>query len=92
MDAVQAVVDLVRETNDLRQKVEKFNKVFEDLVGSRVTFRVKHTRKYKFYDCIVDNFTGEGWELIQDTDNERPLGFYATLSDIINGNLWVTED
>lgn len=92
MDAIQAVIDLARENEELRTKSEKFDKIFEDMVGSHVTFRVKHTRKHKFYNCVVDSFTGEGWELIQETDDERPLGFYATINDLVTGNMWVTED
>jgi hypothetical protein len=91
METLQAVVDLFHENSELKERLSKFEDKCEDLVGQSVTFRVRHSRKYKFYDCIVDKFTGEGWELIQDTDYDRPIGFYATFDDLFKGNFWINK-
>lgn len=91
MEAVRSVVELARENDYHKSRADKFENFFKDLVGRSVTFRVKYSRKYKYYHCVVDKFTGDGWELIQDTDEDQALGFYATLYDLIKGNLWINK-
>jgi len=91
MDAIQAVIDVVRENERLRAKNDKFEDMLESLVGAHVTFCVKQGKKTKYYECIVDEWNGEGWELINDDDDDDPEFFFATFKDFINGRLWITE-
>lgn len=92
MDAIQAVIDVVRENERLRSSNDKFEDMLESLVGAHVTFSVKQGKKTKYYECIVDEWNGEGWELINDDDDDDdPEFFFATFKDFINGRLWITE-
>jgi hypothetical protein len=86
MDAIESVVSLVRENNELREQVESFESSVEQFVGKTVTLRINEGRKIKFYTCIIDQWNGEEWEL-SELDSDDPKNFTATLEDLIEGRL-----
>lgn len=93
MDAVQVVLTLARENSDLKIQVKDYENLMEKLVGASVTYRVKEGKKTKYYQCTVDSWNGESWELIEDDpeDPDDPEFFEATLDDFAEGRLWVAE-
>jgi hypothetical protein len=88
MEAIEAVLELAKERDELANDLEVYESWFESLIGKEVTLTVKHKKKTNFVDCTVTDFTsGEGWELTAlDTDEVFIVGF----EDFVNGRVWVT--
>ena len=71
MQAIQAVLDLVKERDEISEELETYENWFESLVGENVVLSVGSKRKTRFVDCIVTEFTpGEGW-VLQSIDSRR---------------------
>jgi len=86
MDAIEAVLDLAKERDQLAEELETYEVWFEELVGRKVTFAVKEKKKTRWVDCTVTEFVeGEGWELTAEEDEV----FMATLADLINGKIQI---
>jgi hypothetical protein len=87
MEAIEAVLDLAKERDELASDLEVYESWFESLVGKEVTLTVGNKKKTKFIDCTVTEFTsGEGWELTAtDTDEVFIVGF----EDFTDGRVWL---
>lgn len=85
MDALEAVLDLVRERDDLATQIEEYESWFESFIGKDVTLSVVSKKKTRFVDCTVTEFIeGEGWEL---TCTETDETYTATFQDFAEGKL-----
>lgn len=89
MEAIEAVLELAKERDEIASDLEVYESWFESLVGKEVTLAVTHKKKTKFIDCTVTEFTsGEGWELAAlDTDEVYIVGF----EDFADGRVWVKD-
>jgi hypothetical protein len=87
MEAIEAVLELAKERDELASDLEVYESWFESLVGKEVTLTVTRKKKTKFIDCTVTEFTsGEGWEVTAtDTDEVFTLSF----EDFVDGRVWV---
>jgi hypothetical protein len=90
MDAIEAVVALVKERDELLDVLEDYEEWFDSLVDKHVTLKVatgKH--KYKFVNVVVTAFVpGEGWEA---QDEESDAVYEIEFSDFVKGIAWVTD-
>lgn len=93
MDALQAVLDLAREKNELQHQLKDYESFMEKLVGASVTYTVKEGKKTKYHQCTVDSWNGDCWELIEDDseDPDDPEVFEVTMDDFVEGRLWIAE-
>lgn len=89
MEAIEAVLELAKERDEIAADLEVYESWFESLVGKEVTLSVSHKKKTQFIDCMVTEFTsGEGWELTAtDTDEVYIVGF----EDFADGRVWVKD-
>jgi hypothetical protein len=93
MDAIQAVVELARENEELQEEVKSYEDMMEKLVGAYVSY-CHETKKKKYYDCTVDSFDPDTctWHLVVDEKEENgPETFDVTFDDFVSGRLWITE-
>ncbi len=89
MDAIEAVVELAKERDELADELETYENWFESLVGREVTMSVKSKKKTRFVDCVVTEFTpGEGW-VLQEADNDEV--HVVTFEDFVSGRLWLNS-
>lgn len=90
MEAIEAVLDLVKERDEIASDLETYESWFESLVGRSVTLVTKHKNKKRFDECLVTEFNpGEGWELKGiDTDEV----FMVTFEDFVEGRVWVSKN
>jgi hypothetical protein len=91
MDVISGVVELAREAEDLRERIDDFDKQMESLIGSTVTLTVRQGKKRKFYECTVDTWNGESWELTENSTDDDPEFFEATFDDFVKGRMWVLK-
>lgn len=89
MEAIEAVLELAKERDELASDIEVYESWFESLVGKEVTLSVTNKKKTRFVDCTVTEFTsGEGWELTAlDNDEVFIVGF----EDFADGRVWVKD-
>ena len=89
MEAIEAVLELAKERDELASDLEVYDSWFESLVGKEVTLTVTQKKKTKFVDCTVSEFTsGEGGELTAtDTDEVYAVSF----EDFVDGRVWVKD-
>ena len=87
MEAIEAVLELAKERDELASELEAYEDWFESLVGKEVTLTFKSKKKTRFLECIVTEFTpGEGWVLQTETDDETHI---VTFEDFVEGRVWV---
>lgn len=92
MEAIEAVLDLAKERDEIASDLETYENWFESLVGKEVTLAVKHKKKTRFVECVVVEFTqGEGWELKADDEDEGEV-YMVTFEDFVEGRVWVTKN
>lgn len=90
MEALEAVLDLVKERDEIAHDLEKYEDWFESLVGKTVTLAIKNKRKTRFVECAVTEFTdGEGWELVCAQTDEV---YMITFEDFVTGRVYVHEN
>jgi hypothetical protein len=84
MEAIEAVIDLVKERDELVNLVEGYEDELESLVGETVILTVKRKNHKRFVECTVTAFHGlEGWELTSSDDE-----FYVvTFADFVSGKV-----
>jgi hypothetical protein len=88
MEAIEAVLELAKERDQLADELETYEEWFEELVGRSVTLTVKSKKHTRFVDCVVSEFIeGEGWELTGGDDEV----FMVTLADVFNGKVQFRE-
>jgi len=92
MQAIQAVLDLVKERDEIAEELETYENWFESLVGENVVLSIGSKRKARFVDCIVTEFTpGEGWVLQSvDGDGEDDV-HVVTFEDFVRGRLYIQD-
>lgn len=90
MEAIEAVLDLAKERDQIADELETYEEWFEELVGRKVTLTIKHKKHTRFVECLVAEFIeGEGWELTSFENDEEV--FMITLSDVFNGKVQIHE-
>lgn len=90
MEAIEAVLELAKERDELTHEIETYEGWFEGLVGKEVTLALKSKRQTRFVECLVSEFNdGEGWELVNaETDEVYMVDF----ADLVNGKFWVKNE
>lgn len=87
MEAIEAVLELAKERDELANDLETYEDWFEALVGKEVTLNVTNKKKTRFVTCTVTEFTsGEGWELTSADSDEV---YMVTFDDFAEGRVWV---
>ena len=89
MEAIEAVLELAKERDQIADELETYEEWFEALVGRKVTLSIKQKSKpakIRFVECVVTEFVeGEGWELTS-CEGEDEV-FMITLDDIFRGKV-----
>jgi hypothetical protein len=85
MEAIEAVLELAKERDELANEVETYESWFESLVNRKVTMSIKHKKSTRFVDCVVTEFTpGEGWEMTSVDDDEI---FMVSFEDLMSNKV-----
>lgn len=94
MEAIEAVLELAKERDQIADELETYEEWFESLVGRKVTLSIKQKgkpAKIRFVECVVTEFVeGEGWELTScegEEGDEQDEVFMITLEDIFRGKV-----
>lgn len=89
MEAIEAVLDLAKERDELAADLETYESWFESIVGNNVTLEYKKKKHTRYIECTVVEFTaGEGWELRSEDDDI----FVVTFEDFAKGRVWITKN
>jgi hypothetical protein len=95
MEAIEAVLELAKERDQIADELETYEDWFESLVGRKVTLSLKQKSKQskiRFVECIVSEFVeGEGWELTSCEDGDDEV-FMVTLEDIFIGKVSIHQE
>jgi hypothetical protein len=95
MEAIEAVLELAKERDQIADELETYEDWFEALVGRKVTLSLKQKSKQskiRFVECVVSEFVeGEGWELTSCEDGDDEV-FMVTLEDIFIGKVAIHQD
>jgi len=84
MEAIEAVIDLVKERDELVNIVESYEDELEALVGKDVILTVGRKNHKRFVECTVTDFNGtDGWELTSSDDEV----YMATFADFVSGKV-----
>jgi hypothetical protein len=87
MDALEAVLDLVKQNEELAQTLDTYEDWFESLVGRTVTIKRRHKNKTTFVAGEVEEFEpGEGW-IVRCIEDDEILTM--TLEDLLEGGAWI---
>jgi hypothetical protein len=89
MDALEAVIDLVKQNEELAHTVDMYEEWFEGLVGRAVTITRTHKKKTEFITGEVEEFEpGEGW-IVRCIENDEVMTL--TFDDIMDGRAWIVK-
>ena len=84
MEAIEAVIDLVKERDELAAIIESYEETLESLVGKTVLLTIGRKNHKRFVECTVTDFNGpDGWELTS-SDDEVHL---VTFEDFLSGKV-----
>ena len=87
MNAIEAVVEVVKANEELMQTVDTYDEWFESLVGKTVTITRQSKNSTRFVMAEVEEFEpGEGW-LARDVETDDV--FELTFHDLVSGRVWV---
>ena len=87
MDALEAVLDLVKQNEELAQTLDTYEDWFESLVGRTVTIKRRHKNKTTFVAGEVEEFEpGDGW-IVRCIEDDEILTM--TLEDLLEGGAWI---
>jgi hypothetical protein len=96
MEAIEAVLELAKERDQIADELETYEDWFESLVGRKVTLSLKQKSKQskiRFVECVVTEFVeGEGWELTSCEGDEQDEVFMVTLEDIFIGKATIHQE
>jgi len=95
MEAIEAVLELAKERDQIADELETYEDWFESLVGRKVTLSLKSKGKHvRFVECVVTEFVeGEGWELSSQEEGAADEEvFMVTLEDIFKGKVQIHQD
>ena len=86
MDAIEAVLELAKERDELANIVESYEELLESLVGKKVILTVGRKGHKRFIECTVTDFHGsEGWELVSTEDDDEV--HMVTFEDFATGKV-----
>jgi hypothetical protein len=92
MEAIEAVVALVKERDELSETLDEYEDWFEELVGKRVSLQLpsKKKNKVKYVTAVVIDFvSGEGWTARdENTDTLYEIDFM----DFVKGEAWIFDE
>jgi len=81
MEAIEAVIDLVKERDELASIVETYEESLESLVGKTVLLTLGRKNHKRFVECTVTDFNGpDGWEVTSGEDEVHMITFEDFLS------------
>jgi len=92
MEAIEAVLELAKERDQIADELETYEEWFESLVGRKVTLSLRNKKSTRFVECIVTEFVeGEGWELTSCEGEGDEEVFMITLEDIFKGKVQIHD-
>lgn len=92
MEAIEAVLELAKERDQIADELETYEEWFEALVGRKVTLSLKNKKSTRFVECVATEFVeGEGWELTSCESEGDEEVFMITLEDIFKGKVQIHE-
>ena len=83
MDTVAAVVDIVRENEEMRKALALYEEWFDGLVGRTITLSFKNKNKTRFTTCTIEEFDHDAGEWLA-RDNENDEVFSITFDNLID--------
>jgi hypothetical protein len=87
MDAIEAVLDLAKERDELAETVSTYETALEGLVGKTVLLSFGKKNHKRFVECEVTEFLGEdGWEATGVEDQEV---YVFTIEDLVSGKVQI---
>jgi hypothetical protein len=90
MDTISAVVELVRENEEMSKSLEMYESLFESLIGKTVTMSQKIKNKTRWYTCEIEEFdTGAGEWLVRDIESDEV--FPLTFEKLFDGSVTINE-
>ena len=85
MDAIEAVVDLAKDRDELSDILETYEDMLSGLVGKSIILVVGRKNHRRFVECTVTDFNGtEGWQASSDEDDQT---YFFTFNEIISGKV-----
>ena len=87
MEAIEAVVEVVKANEELTATIDTYETWFESLVGKTLIITQVDKKKTRFITAEVEEFEeGEGW-LARDVETDDV--FEVTFDDFVEGRVWV---
>lgn len=87
MNAIEAVVEVVKANEELSDTLDTYESWFESLVGKTLIISHVDKKKTRFVTAEVEEFTeGEGW-MARDVETDDV--FEVTFEDLAEGRAWV---
>ena len=87
MNAIEAVVEVVKANEEMSDTLDHYESWFESLVGKTLIIEQKNKNKTRFVTAEVEEFAeGEGW-LARDVETDDV--FEVTFEDLVEGRAWV---
>jgi hypothetical protein len=87
MEAIEAVVEVVKANEELTATLDAYETWFESLVGKTLIITQVDKKKTRFITAEVEEFEeGEGW-LARDVETDDV--FEVTFEDFVEGRVWV---
>ena len=87
MEAIEAVVEVVKANEELTATLDSYESWFESLVGKTLIITQVDKKKTRFITAEVEEFEeGEGW-LARDVETDDV--FEVTFGDLVEGRAWV---
>jgi len=88
MDTITAVVELVRENEEMRKSLDMYEDMCEALIGQTVTFANRHKNKTRYVTCEVEEFDlGTGEWLVRDIESDEV--FPLTFEKLFDGSVTI---
>ncbi len=89
MEAIEAVLELTKERDELANTVDVYEEMLASLVGETVTLTIGRKNHKRFVECTVTEFHGaDGWELTS-TDDDGEV-YMVTFDDFVKGKVRLT--
>jgi len=88
METITAVVELVRENEEMHKSLDIYEEMFESLIGRTITISMKKKNKTRFLTCEVEEFDlGAGEFLVRDIDSDEV--FTITVDKLFDGSVTI---
>jgi hypothetical protein len=87
MNAIEAVVEVVKANEEMTAAMDTYDSWFESLVGKTITIEQKFKHKIRFVTAEIEEFEpGEGW-LARDIETDDI--FSVAFEDLAEGRAWI---